>query len=263
MTEEINESLLGNVESSQPDNTGNAPSSQPDNTTQVQSTDGSDWYYDEGIPGKGEKPEWLDTSKYKSVVEAAKGVKGLRQKLGGFTGAPDKYSYEQPESIEHVQLNTEDPLYQKFEKFARQSNMSQEYFNECVNLYLGEENKYVQDEMGNKEKEMGKLGSNGEDRLNKVRNWITSNIPEKYHNTLASMVVNAEQIEVLEFLQQKTFDSSMPSKGTDNGSLRPAMELNEIYQIMRGEGDLGKRYQRDQSFQEEIRNILMRRTNKN
>jgi len=88
MAEEISESLLNEGKTDNTDANASDNGSTPEGAA-------TEWFYDEGVPGVGEKPEWLDNDKYKSVVDAAKGNQGLRQKLGGFTGAPRRiYLYQ-------------------------------------------------------------------------------------------------------------------------------------------------------------------------
>ena len=59
------------------------------------------WYLMEGIPGQGDRPDFLEP-KYKTMAEQAKAYKELQKALGATNGAPDDYDFgEYKESLIH------------------------------------------------------------------------------------------------------------------------------------------------------------------
>ncbi|CAM0101480.1 hypothetical protein VPHPG9A1_0006 [Vibrio phage PG9A-1] len=106
----------------------------------------SDDNNDNTPPPSAERPEWLPDG-YESPEDFAKGHAEMMEKFGGFTGAPESGEYELSlgEGQEDFQFyEHEKGDIKSFMNLAKAKNMSQETFNEVVQLYV--DSKIVQDE---------------------------------------------------------------------------------------------------------------------
>ena len=85
---------------------------------QAEQTPTGDWFFDENVPGKGERPEWLK-DKYKSVSDQAKSYVELEKRLGEFRGAPkDGYDLSSVEGL------SDDPMVKHFAETFKELNLS-------------------------------------------------------------------------------------------------------------------------------------------
>ena len=139
--------------------------------------DQAQWFWEDGRPGEGEKPEWLN-EKYKSASEQAKAYNELTKKFGGFTGAPEKYDLEIPE-LENVKFSEDDPMLKEFTEFAREKNMSQETFTGILGKYAN----VVMGTIPDPKAEMEKLGLNAKEEISKLATVAGNNLsPEEFLN---------------------------------------------------------------------------------
>src|SRR6056297_936228 len=90
-----------------------------------------EWMFAEGYAGVGDKPEYLKEN-FKSVSAQAEAYVELEKKFGSFTGAP-KDGYELPEN-----LDKEDALVEEVMKFGTEHNMSQDGFNQLMELAMAQ-----------------------------------------------------------------------------------------------------------------------------
>ena len=56
------------------------------------------WHYAEGVPGQGDKQEFLK-DKYANITEQAKAYTELESRFGSFTGAPEAYEINLSEQL--------------------------------------------------------------------------------------------------------------------------------------------------------------------
>ncbi len=205
----------------------------PEATAEVKPAEPTpEWYYDKDVPGEGKRPEWMDDKfqeQYGDIMTAAKGVSGLRSKLGGFTGAPeDGYTYEISEEFSGaLEFDEENPLYQSFSKFAQEKNMSQETFKQCLDLYTA--NQYMelqsesQDNTVNAQTEIQKLGDNFEERKQGLEAWVRESMPEAEAVHIINNVKTADQFQLLEQMKRGSSQSTMPLS-SHNVSSGPTLE---------------------------------------
>jgi hypothetical protein len=103
-----------------------------------------------------DRPEWL-AEKFKSPEEMAKAYSALEKKLGGYTEAPDDYSFE---------ADTDYPLdgsmLDWFKGVAKAANMDQESFETHMEGWIEAERGAMS---ASREVELKALGENAEDRL--------------------------------------------------------------------------------------------------
>jgi hypothetical protein len=165
-----------------------------------------EFFLSEGVKGTGEVPDWYQSSKYKSVSEQAKGYNEIRQKLGGFTGAPEE-GYSLPESIEEG-----DDLFTSLSGFAKDANMNQDTFDKAWELLATQSG--VDQEI-NQELEMGKLGDNATTRIQNVENALKFRMGEDYES-VKDMVYDANSVMLAESLIKAFAPKKLPMEGGDN-----------------------------------------------
>lgn len=214
-------------------------------STQVVSAEQNEnvWNYAEDMPGSGEKPDWFVDSKYKTVAEQAKGYNELRTKLGNFTGAPDGYEVNVAEDVGEIDVDRDHPLFKTLESWGKESNLSQDGFDNLLNLYLSFEND-IQSQLNetiqsSQQEEIKKLGDDAEHRIKQIKDWASNNLNEEEIEAFKGMGQTAEQIEILEKLVNKSSYKSVP---TDN-IVKGRLGQHEIRELMKDQ-----RYGRDMDF---------------
>ena len=163
-----------------------------------------EYFLADGIKGTGDAPEWLNTEKYKSVAEQAKGYAELSKRFGGFKGAP-KDGYTPPEGVE-----ADDALYQELEAFATKTNMNGDAFQEAWEL-LSTQGEVAEEY--NQEVELSKLGDNAQERIKTVEGFMKNNLDADTYEQARGLVTNADTIELVELLVKATAPTKLPLEG--------------------------------------------------
>jgi hypothetical protein len=171
------------------------------------SLEAGEYFLSDGIKGTGEIPEWLNTEKYKSVAEQAKGYAELSKRFGGFKGAP-KDGYSLPEGVEK-----DDALYQELEAFATKNNMNGDAFSEAWEL-LSTQGQVAEEY--NQEAELRKLGDNAQQRIKTVENFMKNNLDADTYEQARGLVNSAETIQLVEMLVRATAPTKLPMEGGHN-----------------------------------------------
>mgnify|MGYP003666158895 FL=1 len=163
-----------------------------------------EYFLADGIKGTGDAPEWLNTEKYKSVAEQAKGYAELSKRFGGFKGAP-KDGYTPPEGVE-----ADDALYQELEAFATKTNMNGDAFQEAWEL-LSTQGEVAEEY--NQEVELSKLGDNAQERIKTVEGFMKNNLDADTYEQARGLVTNAGSVELVELLVKATAPTKLPLEG--------------------------------------------------
>jgi hypothetical protein len=136
------------------------------------------WFLREGILGSGDRPNWL-LEKYgynvenqaKAYVDAGKKIGELNQRLGAFSGAPDKYDFSSVED-DNFKFDTQDKLFNEFVTECQNNNVSQDFA-----LKIAGFAKQMQNESGvdlNQEKK--DYGHTFANDVTHISNWIKNNV---------------------------------------------------------------------------------------
>lgn len=194
-------------------------------------TDASEgWMISEGVKGEGDKPEWFKDGKYKSVLEQAKAYNELEGKLGSFTGSPEEYAIELSEELteQGVSIDADDTLMAEAMKFAKDSNMSQEGFNNMVNLYAM--TKVAEQTAANdaKTEEIKALGPTGEKRLSNLAAWGKANFSEELYAGFEEMLVSSTSIQAVERLISMTRNAPVTPDSVNSASGVSAEEVRAM-----------------------------------
>jgi hypothetical protein len=151
------------------------------------------WYFDENVQGAGKRPDYLET-KYKTVAAQAKAYKEARQALGGLSGAPDAYSYDN--FAEHLQVDN--PAIKNFESYAKANKINQDAYNEILRTIYD----YEQSQIPDLKDELSRL-EGGEQRYNTVETWAKNNLSASAYETFSIIPKTAQTISFFDELRQK------------------------------------------------------------
>jgi len=158
------------------------------------------WFYDDNMAGVGDKPEYLKEN-FKNLGEQARAYVELEKKFGGFKGAP-KDGYSMPENI-----SKDDALVQEVIKFGTSHNMSQEGFNEMLDLAMAQAEVT---ETVSRENEMAKLGDDASKRVSRVDGFLRNNLEAEEYEKIAPLLTTASHVELTEALISMTSQQTLP-----------------------------------------------------
>ena len=169
------------------------PATQQSSSEATPPADGANvWYYDEGKPGEGERPEWLNP-KYKNTVEQAKGYAEAQKKLGAMKGAPDEYDLSVAE-MPDVSFTKDDPLMAEFLDSAKKNNVSQEYVSELLKTYVN----MAKANQPDPQKELEKLGVNAKQDIQVLAQWGDNNLSKEESQLFKNMMTTADSVRLFE-----------------------------------------------------------------
>lgn len=172
------------------------------------------WFIDEGIPGPGQRPDWLP-EKFRSVAELSKSYSELEKRVGI---APDKYDFSKSRYL--------DPDYvpfQELQDLAREKRVPQDIFDKMLESV----DKYMDEFSISQDDEMKKLGDNVPERIATLDNWAKANLSRDGYERLSGSLTNADSILALEEIRGK-FMSNAVQVPTDNGEIPGAVTVDEM-----------------------------------
>lgn len=215
---------------------------QNNNGDQKGAGDGANiWYYDDGKPGEGERPEWL-SSKYKTAAEQAKAYNEAQKKLGAFKGAPEEYDLEIPD-MPDAKFQKDDPLLSSFLEDAKKNNVSQEYVTNLLKTYVNMQKASRPDP----DKEMEKLGVNAKQDIQILAQWGDNVLTKEESTLFKNMMTTAESVRLFEkFRGLLTQADTQP-----NNPRTPRESEAEVRKMIHD-----PRYDTDESFRSMVREKL-------
>jgi hypothetical protein len=168
------------------------------------------YFIDEGIPGVGERPSWLN-EKFKSVADLAKSYHELEKKMAV---VPDEYDLSNSKY-----LDKESDQIKDFLDFARSKRVPKDVMDKMVESMNTYWDKYAIDY----DAEAKKLGENAKERLTTLDNWAKANLSEPSYEALTRNLNDADAVKALEELRGKMMSSStMVPNGNDGASSNTA-----------------------------------------
>jgi hypothetical protein len=149
----------------------------------------ADWFLADGIKGTDKAPEWFDSKKYKTLAdqakaypEARKELDAMREKMKGFTGAPDKYELSVPEELkDELEWLPDNPLLNQFQSIAKEEGMSQKAFDRLLHTFAQYEHSNSTVDF---KSEMATLGERANERLQGFWQWAESTFDEETAGTV-------------------------------------------------------------------------------
>lgn len=188
------------------------------------------WALADGVDGEGDAPEWFKGDKYKSVSEQAKAYNELEGKFGSFTGAPDEYGVFLSDELKEqgIEIAADDPIMEEAMKFAKDSSMNQEGFNNMVNLYamtkIAENNAMEE----SKVEEIKSLGANAQTRLDNLSKWGKANMSDDQYAGFEEMLTTASSVQAVERLISMTRAAPLSPDGVQKASSVSSEELKAM-----------------------------------
>jgi hypothetical protein len=156
------------------------------------------WMWTDGVVGNGEKPEWM-LDKYSSVEAQAKAYKDAErrigeqnQRLGAFTGAPDKYDFSSIED-ESFKFDDQDKTFNQFITECQNGNVSQDF---AVKIASLAKNMITKDSV-KIEEEAKSYGPSFNSDAKNIKNWVGNNNAEVDANALLESVKTAGAMRAL------------------------------------------------------------------
>jgi len=194
----------------------------------------SDWTYADGIKGEGAVPEWFKAGKFGSVADQAKAWVDLMNTTGSFTGAPEGgYTHTPTKDLTGVELDKNNSLYRSFEASARKMNMSQEGFNDFINMWLTDE-KHVRDQSteSTKKYEMEQLRLLGPEfdlQKKSLNQWCEKSLTPAEHTLFKEMGTSAANIKLLMKLVEGNKITPIPTQNAQpSDDVLPPYKIKEL-----------------------------------
>lgn len=199
------------------------------------------WFYDDGKPGEGARPDWL-SPKYKTAAEQAKAYNEAQKKLGAFKGAPDDYDLTLPDYPD-AKFEKEDPYIAEFLEDAKKNNVSQEYVSHLLNTYV----KMQIASRPDPDKEIEKLGVNAKHDIQILAQWADNVFTKEEALLFKNMMTTADSVRLFEKMR-----GIMTQADTKPGNPNTPRETEEQVRKMIHD----ERFETDESFRTMVREKL-------
>jgi hypothetical protein len=166
-----------------------------------------------------DRPDFL-LEKYKTVEDQAKAYVELQKMAGrandlqAIAGAPD--AYEIPESLKN------NPVIGEVAELFKQSGLNQEFLNKTLEIA----GRHEDAQKANVADEITKLGDNGKERVDTVRQWLVNNSTQEQLLALRDVPMTAETIKLFEGFKKMTIQSGVPTNTSANTST--AESINDL-----------------------------------
>lgn len=147
-----------------------------------------------------DRPEWL-AEKFKSPEEMAKAYTALEKKLGGFTEAPDDYSFETD-----ADYPLDGAMLDWFKGVAKAANMDQESFETHMKGWIEAETGAMS---ASRDAELRALGENADSRLKTLSDWGRSHLSANQWEDYKGIASTAAGVELLEALVASSREAPM------------------------------------------------------
>lgn len=208
-----------------------------DNADQSQE---SGWMFAEGTPGTGDTPEWFKADKYGTVSDQAKAYKELEVRFGSFTGAPEEYTVNLSDELKEkgIEITSDDPLYEEALKFAKETNMNQEGFDNMLNLYAMSKVAETDAINQHKAEELASLGDNAQARVDNLNKWGKANLSDELYNGFQEMATSANAVRAMEKLVSMTRNAPITP---DTAQAQPGVTEEELLKMQFEKDEYGNR----------------------
>ncbi len=195
------------------------------------------WFIDEGIPGVGERPTWLN-DKFKTAADLAKSYAELEKK---FSSVPEEYDISNSRFL--------DQDYQPIQEFlalAKDKRVPKDVVDKMVESI----DKYMDEFSIDYNEEAKKLGDNAKERLTVLDNWAQANLSKESYEALTVNLKSADAIKALEELRGKMMSGNVVVPNGNDGSSSNVATLDDIRAEL--SSNLAK-YKSDPKYQADIR----------
>lgn len=200
------------------------------------------WFWAEGVPGTGPRPDYLP-EKFTSVADAAKARADLEKKLGSFTGAPESYE------IEHLELDPEQATLKTIIELGKELNMSQKGFDKLVSGLMHAQEA---EESVSLEEQVKEMGEEGQRLMRQYKHFTENNMQPEERELAKNWVKTKDDLRMFTDLVNAVYAKRLPTDNT------PYMgNHSETEDDIRAEMAKNlERYKKDDVYKKEIRNRL-------
>jgi hypothetical protein len=172
------------------------------------------WLVKDGVVGSGDRPSWL-LEKYgfnmeaqaKAYPDAAKKIGEQNQRLGAFTGAPDKYDFSSIEDDKFA-FDPQDKTFNEFVTQCQNANVSQDFALKVATLAKD----ILYEPEANATEEAKKYGENYKTDSKNIIRWVNNNVGESDAAELLNSVKSASAMRALHTLMN-TNEVTIPTGG--------------------------------------------------
>jgi len=209
------------------------------------------WHYAEGVPGQGDKPEFLK-DKYANITEQAKAYTELEGRFGSFTGAPEAYEVNLSDQLKEggIEISNDDPIMSEAMEFAKNANMGQEGFDKMIELYAMSKVAEGEALESYKAGELQALGNNAEVRIDNINAWASANLPEDMIEGFQGMANSAASVQALEKLISMTRNAPV---NTDDDTASSGISEEEVNKLVFEKDEYGnRRMATDPAFKKKV-----------
>ncbi len=214
--------------------------------TNEQSSPETSWWIDEGIPGVGNKPEWLG-EKFNSTAELAKSYQELEKRVGS---APESYDFSKSKFL--------DPEYEPFKELQELAK-SKRVPAEVMDKVLESVDKYMNEFSIDYVEERKKLGEGANEKLTLLNNWAKANLSEASFKALTGQLNTAEAVQALDEIRSKMMSSTNTIPNGNESGQNETITEQDIQDEMTLNLD---KYKTDPKYRAELR-LKMERVAKN
>ncbi len=205
--------------------------------TNVENTTPPSWFMDEGIPGVGERPQWLN-EKFKTAADLAKSYNELEKKVAQ---VPEEYDISNSKFLDSDYEPIQDLL-----KLAKDKRVPKDVIDKMVDSI----DKYMDEFSIDYSEETVKLGENAKERLTTLDNWAKANLSEDSYVALTSNLKTAQAIKALEELRGKMMSGNpVVPNGNDSSSTNVA-SLDDLRAELSSNLD---KYKSDPKYRDDLR----------
>ena len=199
------------------------------------------WFIDEGLPGVGERPQWLP-EKFKTVADMSKSYAELEKKFGT---VPEEYDISNS-----VYLDPDKDIIKDFLQVAKEKRVPKEVVDKMVDTF----DRYLGEHDVNTDEEVKKLGDNAAERLKTLNNWAKANLSDDSYKALSKNLQSADSILALEELRGKMMTSSTQIPNGNDGASQN--ESNTVKDIQDEIGKNYEKYKTDPKYRAELQGKL-------
>lgn len=193
----------------------------------------SKWYWDKDVPGDGDRPDWLPEGS--TVSDLARRAEGLRKQIGQIKHAPSEYSLDiDPAITEIMGITKDDPLIEEFKIKALGADISQEGFNELLNMYLEHQAGVMLSQMDAQESQFAEYGIDADETFDHIQNWANNNLSNDEAEILSNMSLSAPQMKVIQGIIRRVSGHENIAGAVTENYISREQQLSEVQKLMNG-----------------------------